>query len=99
MEAQMRSLIVLSLVMASFPALAQRRPDTTAMTCAGAQALVSRAGAVVLGTGGPTYGRFVRHRGFCTPSEHTEPAFERTRDNPACHIGDRCVEKLNDKDP
>ncbi len=99
MEAEMRSLIVLSIVLAGLPALAQGRPNTTAMTCAEARALVSRAGAVVLGTGGPTYDRYVLHRGFCTPSEQTEPAFVPTRDNPACYAGDRCIERLNERMP
>ena len=80
----------------SAPAQAQRRPDTTAMSCAAAQALVARSGAIVLGTGGSTYDRFVRHRGFCTPSESTEPAFVRSADSPACFVGDRCIEKRND---
>lgn len=80
-------------------ALAQARPDTTRMSCAAAQSLVSRAGAIVLSTGGPTFDRFVRHRGFCTPSERTEPAFARTLDNPQCYVGDRCLEKTNEFDP
>jgi hypothetical protein len=77
---------------------AQRRPDTTGMTCAAARALVQSSGAIVIGTGGHTFDRLVRHRGFCTPSETTEVVFAPTRDNPACYVGDRCVERLNEVD-
>lgn len=80
-------------------AFAQGRPDTTRMSCAAAQALVVRAGAIVMSTGGSTYDRLVRHRGYCTPSERTEVVFAPTADNPACYIGDRCVEKTNEIEP
>ncbi len=75
---------------------AQRRPDTTTMMCSSARNLVARAGAIVLGTGGPTYDRFVLHGGFCTISEQTEPAFVPSADTPACYVGDRCIERRND---
>ena len=80
-------------------AQAQRRPETTAMTCAAARALVQSSGAIVIGTGGQTYDRLVRHRGFCTSTERTEVVFAPTRDNPACYVGDRCVERVNELDP
>src|SRR3954451_17348236 len=46
-------------------AVAQNRPSTTAMTCQQAASLVYARGAIVLGTGGYTYDRFVRDRSFC----------------------------------
>lgn len=73
-------------------ALAQPRPSTVAMTCAQAAGLVASRGAIVLGTGGYTYDRFVQHRGFCLITETTEAAFVPTRDNPQCFVGYRCVE-------
>lgn len=78
-------------------AVAQRRPDSTRMSCVAAQSIVERSGAIVLGTGGPTYDRFVVHRGFCTPSEDIEPAFVPSGDNPACFVGYRCVERRQDR--
>jgi hypothetical protein len=92
------AMIAMASLTLSYTAHAQRRPDTTTMTCAAARGLVQSLGAVVMGTGGQTYDRLVRHRGFCTPSEITEVVFAPTKDNPACYVGDRCVERLNDVD-
>jgi hypothetical protein len=50
-------------------AAAQNRPSTTAMTCHQAASLVYARGAIVLGTGGYTYDRFVRDRSFCQITE------------------------------
>ena len=71
---------------------AQPRPSTVAMRCGQAASLVASRGAIVLGTGGYTYDRFVAHRGFCLLSETTEAAFVPTIDNPQCFIGYRCKE-------
>ncbi len=80
------------LALAAGPAQAQGRPDTTALTCGQARGTVARAGGIVLGTGGPTYDRFVRDRGFCAPTEFTKAAFAPTRDNPRCFVGYTCFE-------
>ncbi|BAU93640.1 hypothetical protein MPPM_5035 [Methylorubrum populi] len=72
-------------------ALAQR-PSTTNLTCAQARALVTRQGAAVLGTGGPTYDRFVRDRSFCEATEIGRRAFVPTRDTPGCFVGFTCYE-------
>ncbi|MFD1302155.1 hypothetical protein [Methylobacterium marchantiae] len=73
------------------PTLAQRA-STTDMTCAQAQATVTRSRGIVLGTGGATYDRFVRDRGFCEVTEITVPAYAPTRDDPNCLVGYRCRE-------
>lgn len=76
-----------------FPAVAiaqQGRPDTTQMPCAAAHNLVQRVGGIVLRTGGHTYDRFVRDKGFCTPQEMTKPAFVPSRDDPQCFVGYTC---------
>lgn len=73
------------------PAIAQRA-STTGMTCGEARATVTRQGGIVLGTGGVTYDRFVRDRGFCEVTEITIPAFVPARDEPNCFIGYRCRE-------
>ena len=75
----------------SSPADAQRA-STTDMACRQAQGTVARAGGIVLGTGGATYDRFVRDRGFCEVTEITTRAFVPTRDTPQCFIGYRCKE-------
>ncbi|HEY7386293.1 MAG TPA: hypothetical protein VH743_21750 [Beijerinckiaceae bacterium] len=71
---------------------AQPRPSTVAMSCAQAAGLVASRGAIVLGTGGYTYDRFVAHRGFCLITEMTEPAWVPTRDTRQCFVGYRCKE-------
>lgn len=75
---------------------AQARPDTRAMTCAEASALVTRAGAIVLSTGPATYARFVRDGGFCPLPETTQPSWETTRDDPKCFVGYTCRDKFNE---
>jgi hypothetical protein len=84
--------IVVSLVLVSAPAAAQTRPSSTTMTCRQTAQLVQARGAMVLGTGGPTYDRFVRDRSFCEPTEIAKRAFRPTRDNPNCLIGYTCYE-------
>jgi hypothetical protein len=74
----------------------QTRPDTRAMTCAEAHALVARAGAIVLSTGPVTYARFVRDGGFCPLPETTQPSWEITRDDPKCFVGYVCRDKFNE---
>jgi hypothetical protein len=74
---------------------AQPRPSTVAMSCRQAAGLVASAGGIVLGTGGYTYDRFVRDRGFCLITETTEPAWVPARDNPQCFVGYRCREAMS----
>ncbi|GJD90172.1 MULTISPECIES: hypothetical protein [Methylobacterium] len=82
----------LLLTCAATAASAQGRPDSTTMTCAQARATVLRAGGIVLGTGGPTYDRYVRDRNFCAPTEVTRAGFVPTRDAPRCFVGYTCFE-------
>ena len=56
---------------------AQPRPSTVAMRCAQAAGLVAARGAIVLGTGGFTYDRFVVDQSFCEITQTTEPAWGR----------------------
>ncbi|GJD33355.1 hypothetical protein QO012_000971 [Methylobacterium aerolatum] len=79
-----------------FGALAQGRPSTVAMSCVQATRLVAGQGAIVLGTGGQTYDRFVRDRSFCEPTEIARRAFRPTRDNPQCLVGYTCYEPGRD---
>ena len=80
------------LVLASSHAGAQGRLQTPAVSCAQAVAVIAREGAAVLGTGGPTYDRFVRDRSFCEPTESVKRAFVPSRDTPRCFIGYTCYE-------
>jgi hypothetical protein len=68
----------------------QGRPDSTAMGCAQAQGVVTRAGAIVLGTGGPTFERVVTSAQFCTPDEFTQPFWAPTADARQCMVGYTC---------
>lgn len=81
----------LALSLTAATALAQR-PQSPAMTCRQAASLVFACGAVVLGTGGHTYDRYVRDRSFCEITEFIEPAFAPAADNPQCFVGYRCKE-------
>jgi hypothetical protein len=78
-------------------ALAQGRPSSVTMTCAQTAQLVFSRGALVLGTGGLTYDRYVRDRGFCGVTQITRQEFVPTRDNPACPIGYTCKEPSENK--
>lgn len=88
--------VSLGLLLAVGPVAAQPRPDVTAMTCAEARTLVSRAGAVVLTTGPGTYTRAVSDVRFCVVEKSTVPDFERTRDVPSCFVGYRCVDPFSE---
>ncbi len=81
----------LALSLPAATALAER-PQSTAMTCRQAAGLVFARGAVLLGTGGHTYDRYVRDRGFCEVTESTKPGYAPTLDNPQCLVGCRCFE-------
>jgi len=67
-----------SVVMISAGAAAQPRPSTVTMTCAQAAGLVASRGAIVLGTGGLTFDRFVSDRRFCAISETIGSGWGRT---------------------
>ncbi|WP_349359944.1 hypothetical protein [Stappia sp.] len=76
-------------VMATTGALAAR-PDTRTMTCAQAQDLVQRSGAIVLSTGQYTYSRFVADRRYCAHYEILRPNYAPTRDTAQCPVAYRC---------
>jgi hypothetical protein len=86
--------LIAALVSAS--AEAQPRPSTVAMTCPQAAHLVAARGAIVLGTGGFTFDRFVTDRRFCTINQTTEPAWVPTSDQPQCFVGYRCKEPTSE---
>ena len=88
--------LTIAATMLTTAAVAQNRPSTTAMTCRQAASLVYARGAIVLGTGGYTYDRFVRDRSFCQVTEALESAWVPTRDTPTCFVGYRCYEPSRD---
>jgi hypothetical protein len=75
---------------------AQTRPSTVSRPCRDSQQLVVTRGAIVLGTGGYTYDRFVRERRFCEFNQYVEPALVPSLDTPQCFIGYRCKDGPND---
>jgi hypothetical protein len=85
-----RIVLVLSVLASASSVQAQTRPQTPGMTCDQARGIVFSRGAIVLGTGGFTYDRFVRDSSFCEINETTEPAVVPTRDTPQCPVGYRC---------
>jgi hypothetical protein len=91
----MRKPILLALTFSAVAtsAIAQPRPSTLAMSCGQAAGLVASRGAIVLGTGGYTYDRFVSDARFCLRSERTEPVWVPAADTSQCFVGYRCKEK------
>jgi hypothetical protein len=85
-----RASAALSLVLIVTGADAQTRPSTVNAPCNVSQQLVYSRGAIVLGTGGYSYDRFVRDRTLCEFNEYTDPAFVPSLDNPQCFVGYRC---------
>jgi len=84
------------IAMSATAAEAQGRPSTADMACTQAAALVRSQGAIVLGTGGATFDRFVASGQFCSLNERTEPAFVASRDERPCFVGYRCRERSSD---
>ena len=82
--------LTLALVLNAGIATAQSRPSTVSRPCAASQRDVQTQGAIVLGTGGFTYDRFVRDRSFCQVDEGLDPAWVPSRDRDACFVGYRC---------
>lgn len=85
-----RILITLLALGLANAALAQGRPQTPERSCAANRQSVLAHGAIVLGTGGYTYDRFVRDRSFCQFDEYADPAWVPARDTPQCFVGYRC---------
>ncbi|RDJ24259.1 hypothetical protein DWF00_04040 [Bosea caraganae] len=85
-----RIILALALVLAADAAAAQSRPSTVTRPCDANRQSVIASGAIVLGTGGFTYDRFVNDRSFCQVDQYTEPAWVPSRDTPSCFVGYRC---------
>jgi hypothetical protein len=85
-----RILLALFALSLTGAALAQGRPQSPARSCDANRQSVLANGAIVLGTGGYTYDRFVRDRSFCQFDEMADPAWVPARDTPQCFVGYRC---------
>lgn len=86
------TIALICLVTAASAARAQGRPDSTTMPCSRAAALVRSQGALVLGTGGRTYDRFVVDRNFCESTQQTKAAFVPAADTASCFVGYTCID-------
>lgn len=75
---------------------AYARPDTRAMSCGEAQALVARNGAIVLSTGQHTYDRFLAAGVRCPLPDVPRLTYVPTRDEPQCPIGYTCRQTTED---
>jgi len=82
--------LALAFCAAATAAVAQARPQSPNMTCAQVRQLVLSQGAVVLGTGGFTFDRYVRDGSFCERAEYPSTSWVPTRDTPQCLLGYRC---------
>jgi hypothetical protein len=74
---------------------AMARPDTRAMSCAQAAALVRAQGAVVMSTGEFTYDRYVAGGAHCMALQITVRATAPTADNPKCRVGFTCRQQVS----
>jgi hypothetical protein len=90
------SMAVIAFVMAQ-SAATEARPDTSRLTCAAAQALVTKSGAIVLDTGLSLFDRYVSSRASCASGDLTEPAFVPTADNRQCWVGYTCRQRYGDR--
>ena len=88
--------LVLGAALVSTGAAAQPRASTVDMRCVQAAGIVAARGAIVLGTGGVTYDRFVSDRRFCAITQTTEPAWVPAADTPQCFVGYRCKEPTSE---
>jgi hypothetical protein len=86
----MRVILTVGFSLAAAAAVAQTRPSTPSLPCARAAALVQTQGAIVLGTGGYTYDRFVSGGNYCALGEFADGAWVPSADNPQCFVGYRC---------
>jgi hypothetical protein len=86
------SSLPLGLTLIATGVVAQPRPSTVNMLCGQAAGMVAARGAIVLGTGGFTFDRFVADRRFCAITQTTEPAWVPTSDTTQCFVGYRCKE-------
>lgn len=91
-----RSILSSAMFVLMIGAQAQARPSTTSMPCGASQRLVLSNGAVVLGTGGYTYDRFVRDGSFCAIGEYAQQAVVQSLDTPHCFVGYRCKQGRRD---
>ncbi len=92
----MRMLFLTLALVLALPQIASARPNTTQMSCAEAQSLVQRNGAIVMSTGRHTFDRFVADRRYCQFNEVLERQFVPTADKRHCFVGYRCVAPYND---
>jgi hypothetical protein len=83
----MRKLLVAILLLSTTAAAVAQR---LSMNCRQAQAVVARAGGIVLSTGAHTYDRFVVSDRYCLPGEYIYPATAPTRDTRQCPVGYTC---------
>jgi hypothetical protein len=88
--------IALAFSLLAANAQAQTRPVTVNMPCGASRQLVFARGAIVLGTGGFTYDRFVRDRTFCDVTEYAQAAYVPSRETPVCFVGYRCKQGPRD---
>ena len=91
-----RAVLSLMLMLAADLALAQPRPSTVNRPCSASRHDVIANGAIVLGTGGYTYDRFVRDSSFCPHGDILDPAWVPSRDTASCFVGYRCKSGMYD---
>ncbi len=89
----MRSTLALAIALCGFVSAAQARHDSLGMSCSQANALVRSHGGIVIGTGPDIYDRFVAGCSFCPDMSYLQPAWIKTRDNPQCNVGYRCLDQ------
>lgn len=81
-----RVVLAAAAFMAVQPVHAQSRPDSLTMTCAAVQAAITRAGALVVGTGPYVFDRFVSDGRGCAVTQYARQGFIETKDVKYCLV-------------
>lgn len=87
-----RTLVALCLLVPSTVA-AQPRVEAQRLSCAQLAGIVRSSGAVIIGTGGFTFDRYVSSGQFCIRPEVPVPAWIAAADTAQCYVGSVCRER------
>jgi hypothetical protein len=85
--------MLITLIVAFAATSVHARPDARTMSCAQAQALVKKSGAVTLSTGTHTYKRYVSNPNSCGSDQQGGRASAPTKDKKRCQVGYVCRQK------
>lgn len=89
-----KTAIALAILACGIAGVAHARPDTRDMYCDEAKDLVRQYGKITVSTSDTKYVRAVHNAGGCFRNQVTRPLRAPTIDEPLCHIGYWCEDRL-----